>query len=203
MNDSTDNTTESGGKKLQSAFGDRGTNVNAIAYGHPYAEQIVKQAKEILSESPTGLILVRTLNTFKIPIHVMKGNPREGNGYSSEMKTIFLQIPGNMDKASGEIVLNLAKSLREADQELAGHKAPDLQKDLMAYAAFMHSRNLDCLTTACKIVKELTNSAYFSNLVDTLTKLGLNEFYKAYTDGKPREELYDYYAQAHDNRGSI
>lgn len=202
MNDTTDNNTESGGKKLQSAFGDRGTNVNAVAYGHPYAEQIVKQAKNILSESPTGQILVRTLNTFNIPIHVMKGNPKEGNGYSIEMKTIFLQIPGNANTASGETVLNLAKALREADQELAGHKAPDLMTDLMAYAAFMHSRNLDCLTTACKIVKELTNSSHFTNLVDTLTKLGFNEFYKAYIDGKTREELYDFYAQAHDNRGS-
>ena len=78
MNDSTDNTTESGNKGLQSAFGDRGTNVNSISYGHPYAESILDAAKEVLRESETGKSLLRMQSHHKIPIHVLKGTGPSG-----------------------------------------------------------------------------------------------------------------------------
>lgn len=192
-------TTDNSGNGLQSAFGDRGTNVNSMSYGHPYAEDIIEGAKEVLRESETGRILLQVQEKFQIPIHIMKG--KSESGYSPEMKTIFLYVPGKTKQATGEIVFDLAKASREADLELSGQKAPDPMKDLMAYAAFMHGRNLDSLSQVCQIVKELTNSSYFPVLLDTLKNLSLNSFYKAYLDGKPDEELYDHYAEAYDKRG--
>ena len=187
---------------LKSGFGDKGTNVNSgMAYGHPHGEAIIEGAKEILRESETGNILVQVQETFNIPIQVMKG--KSESGFSPEMKTIFIYVPGKLTKVTGDVVFDLAKAAREADLEYSGHTAPDPMKNLMEYAGFMHARNLDTVTHVCTIVKELTNSSYFSVLLDTLTNLGFNELYKAYLSGASRDELYDFYADAYDNRGSI
>jgi hypothetical protein len=131
-----------------------------------------------------------------VPVQIMKG--KGDSGFSADMGTIILQIPSNIDKALPEHVIQLIKALSEAAQERAGHKAPDPMKDIMAYAAFTHGRNLDSTIEVCKIVKELTNSSHFPVLLDTLEKLRLNKFYKAYIDGKTRDELYTEYAEAYE-----
>lgn len=201
MNTETDN--EKGSKNdLQSAFGDRGTNVNAgMVYGHPHGEAIIEGAKDIMRESQTGRTLIMVQEKFNIPIHVMKG--KSESGFSPEMKTIFIYVPAKTKNATGEVVFDLIKATREADLEYSGHKAPDPMKDLMDYAGFMHARNLDTVTHACIIIKELTNSSYFSVLLDTITNLGFNNLYKAYLSGASKDELYNHYAEAYDNRGSI
>ncbi|MEM6812532.1 MAG: hypothetical protein AAF549_08725 [Pseudomonadota bacterium] len=193
MNSDTEN---SSGYKLQGAFGDRGTNVNSFGYGHPHADKIIDQAKEIIAESETGRLLLVMLNKNLVPIQVIKGKGE--SGFSPEMGTIIMQIPGNVDKAHPEYVIHLIKALHEAAQERAGFKAPDPKKDIMAYASFIHGRNLDSITEVCKIVKELTNSSYFSVLLDSLRKLGLNKVYEAYLEGKSRDELYTEYAEAYE-----
>ena len=188
---------------LQGAFGDRGTNVNAISYGHPHAEKVLVEAKEILRTSETGRALVRVQEHFNIPVHVMKGKPDDGSGYSPDMKKLFLQLPGKTDVATGEFVINFAIALREADLELGGDITPDPYKDFVEYAAFVHARNVDTIMHACMIIKELTESSYFSVLLDSLQKLGFNNFYNAYLDGASKEELYDHYADAYDSRGEV
>lgn len=193
MNDTTG--TESGG--LKGSFGSKGTKVNQIPYGHPHAAQIIAEAREILLQTETGQILVEVWDKFNIPIHVLKGNGE--TGFSPETNVIYVQAPGSLKAASPEVVLGLLKALREADLEYAGFKTPDPAKDISTYAAFMHARNLETITAICKFVKELTNSSYFSVLLDTLPKLGLNGVYKAYIDGATREQLYDAYADAYDN----
>ncbi len=202
MNTETENT--GSGKKLQGAFGDRGTNVNAgLAYGHPYGEEIVSKAREVLSESPTGIKLVALLDQKKVPLQIMKGQGE--SGFSPVMMSIILQAPGSTKELNADILINLIKALREAAQELGGQKTPDPRSDVVHYAEFIHARNLDSITFVCKIVKELTNSSYFPVLLDSLKKLGLNNMYKAYLDGVSKEELFMEYAKAYNsfNRGSI
>lgn len=193
MND-TPGTDNSG---LKGSFGSKGTKVNQIPYGHPHAKEIVAEAREILLKAETGQILVEIWDQFQIPIHVIKGNGEAG--FSPQNNTIYLQVAGSIKTATPEVVLGLLKALREADMELAGFKTPDPSKDITTYAAFMHARNLETITAICKFVKELTNSSYFTVLLDTLPKLGLNGVYKAYIDGATREQLYDAYADAYDN----
>ncbi len=192
--DTTDNNQMSG---LKGGFGDKGTNVNSgLVYGHPHGEKIIEEAKEIIRESERGNLLLVMLDKKLVPVQIMKG--KGDSGFSADMGTIILQIPSNIDKALPEHVIQLIKALSEAAQERAGHKAPDPMKDIMAYAAFTHGRNLDSTIEVCKIVKELTNSSYFPVLLDTLEKLRLNKFYKAYIDGKTRDELYTEYAEAYE-----
>jgi hypothetical protein len=88
--------------------------------------------------------------------------------------------------------------VHEATQEHAGFKTPDPTKDIMAYASFIHGRNLDSITETCQIVKELTNSSEYPELLDSLAELGLNGVYKAYIAGKSRDELYEEYVSAYD-----
>jgi hypothetical protein len=194
MNTDTTNNGSSGG--LKGSFGDKGTNVNAMSYGHPYAEQIIEGAKKIIRESPTGDLLLVMLDKKLVPIQIIKGQG-EG-GFSAEMGTIILQIPGNIDKALPEYIIQLIKALHEAAQERAGHRAPSPQEDIMAYANFIHGRNLDSTVEVCKIIKELTNSSYYAVLLDSLKKLRLNNLYKAYVSGKNRDELYTEYAEAYE-----
>ena len=195
MNTDTDNEFEA----LQVSFGDKGTKVNAINYGHPHGDEIIEEAIKVIRESETGAKLLKVMDKFRIPVQVIKGS--EISGYSPEMKAIFLQVPGKIKGFNGEATINLIKSLREADLDNLGTKPPDPMTDVMAYAGFIHARNIDTMYYTCEVVNELTNSSYFSVLLDSLSNLGLNSFYKAQTDGASKEELYDYYAEAY-NRGS-
>jgi len=189
-------------EKLKGSFGDKGTNVNQIAYGHPYADKMISEAVEVIRESKTGSLLLRLLENKLVPVHVIKGTGE--SGYSPELNTIYIQTPGKAESASALFIVHLIKSLHEAAQELSGHKTPDPTKDILAYASFIHGRNLDSITEVCKVVNELTNSSYFSDLLDTLDQIGLNNVYKAYLNNASREEIYEKYAEAYDasNRGS-
>lgn len=183
-------------KELTGAFGDKGTKVNAIAYGHPYGEKIMSEAMAILRESPTASLHLRLLEHKKVPVQIIKGTGQAG--FSPELMTIYLQIAGKAQSPTPAFIINLVKSLNEAAQELAGFKTPDPSKDLMAYASFIHGRNLDSITEVCKVVKELTNSSHYPDLLDTLAELGLNNVYKAYLGGASRDELYVEYAASYD-----
>lgn len=185
---------------LGGAFSSK-TKGSQISYGHPAGKDIVDTAREIMKESETGRIALRVLDHHKIPVHVIKGTGE--SGFSPDLNTIYLQVAGNVEKAKPALILYLVKALREADQEYSGHKAPDPMKDIMAYAAFMHARNLDSITHICKFIKELTNTSFYTDFLDILPQLGLNGVYKAYIDGGTREELYIEYAAAYNTkRGS-
>jgi len=75
-----------------------------------------------------------------------------------------------------------------------GYIAPDPTVDIVEYAAVMHAKALDSIIHVCKVVKELTNSSYYSVLLDSLTKLGHIKLYKAYENNASEQELYDIYA---------
>ncbi len=184
--------TENGENKLGSAFGDRGTNVNAIAYGHPHAHKIIEEAIDVIKESETGAHLTKINTVHNIPIHVIKG--MGASGFNPQAKVIYLQVSGKTDQASPNIILELVKGLREADQHLIGYIAPDPTKDITEYAATMHAKALDSIIYVCRVLKELTNSSYFSVLIDEMKKLGHHSLYTAYVNEASEQELYDVYA---------
>ncbi|MEM8833110.1 MAG: hypothetical protein AAGB32_01090 [Pseudomonadota bacterium] len=190
MNSETEN---SSGYKLQGAFGDKGTQVNSIGYGHPHAEDIIKEAKEIIAESSTGKLLIKVHNVHNIPIQVIKGTG--DSGFNTDSRIIYLQAPGKTKRAEPKLVLQLIKALREADQDIMGVKAPNPEEDLMAYATVIHGKNLDSIIHICKVVKELTNSSSFSILLEGIADLGYSKFYKAYINDATKDELFDVYAE--------
>lgn len=180
---------------LGGAFGSK-TKGSQISYGHPYARELVDSAYAVIKESDLGRKYLKLLDLKRVPVQVIKGTAQ--SGFTPELMTIYMQAPGNLSKASGTFILNLIKALSEAAQELAGFRTPDPRKDIMAYASFIHGRNLDSITEVCKVVKELTNTGHFQDLLDSLAEMGLIGVYKAYIDGKSRDELYEQYASAYD-----
>ncbi len=187
--------TENEQSGLGGKFGAKTTG-SQINYGHPNSQQILDSAVAIIRESERGRLLLKLLDFKRVPVHIIKGMGQ--SGFSPEAMTIYLQVPGSVSMATPAFTISLIKALNEAAQELAGFKTPDPRKDIMAYATFIHGRNLDSITEVCRVIKELTNTSHFTNLLDSLTELGLNGVYKAYIDGKPREALYEQYAAAYD-----
>lgn len=177
---------------LGGAFGSK-TKGSQIAYGHPYAEDIVDSARKIIAKSDTGKLLLKVSDVHKIPINVIKG--LGDSGFSPQARVVYLQVSGKAQTADSVITLKLIKGLRDADQELIGFTAPDPTKDLMEYAAVMHAKTLDSIVYMCKVVKELTNTSHYKDLLDGLTDLGHDALYKAYSKNASKEELFDVYAE--------
>lgn len=176
---------------LGGTFGSK-TKGSQIAYGHPHAEEIINSAKKILKQSETGTLLLKVSDVHKIPINVIKGLGE--SGFSPQARIVYLQASGKTETADGALTLKLIKALRDADQELIGFTAPDPTKDLMEYAAVMHAKALDSIIYVCKVVKELTNSSVYKDLLDGLAELGHDAVYKAYIKEASKEELFDVYA---------
>lgn len=170
------------------------TSGSQIGYGHPYGESILESIMEIIKQAPTGQLLIRACQGGQIPIHVIKGNGVAG--YSPQARVVYLQLTGNKQTANPVDILMCVKAMREADQDLIGLKTPDPMKDIMNYAAVMHTKNIDAIIYTCKVVKELTNSSNYPELLDGLAKLGYGKVYKAYVDGASKEEIVDVYASA-------
>ena len=176
---------------LQTSFGDKGTKVNAINYGHPHAESMLDEAKEVMMQSETGQTLIQVHEKYNFPIHIMKGVGE--SGFNPDSKVIYIQISGKKSEIDTKNILQICKALREAEQEIIGFTAPDPKQDLLKYASVMHAKNLDAIVYVCKFVKELTNSLLFSDLIDAISQLGYKEVYEAYDKDATEEQLFDAY----------
>ena len=179
--------------KLQGAFGDRGTNFNALNFSHPYAEGIIDRAKELLAESKTGNILAKAQEQRNIPIHVLKGDGE--SGYNPLSKVIYVPISSKKDKLDGKTFILFVKALRALDQEYVGLETPEPTMDVTTYAARLHAKNVDCILYACKVIQEMASSKVFSNLLDAIEEFGYIELYRAYESKASMEELYKIYSE--------
>lgn len=184
---------ENTSSSLGSAFGSK-TKGSQIGYGHPYSEALLESALAVISQAQTGQLLMRACQGGQIPIHIIKGTGQAG--YSPQAKVVYLQISGKQQTANAVDVLMLIKAMREADQDLIGLKTPDPMKDLMNYAAVMHTKNIDAIMYTCKVVKELTNSSIYKDLLDGMAKLGYGKVYSAYLNNASKEEIVNIYADA-------
>lgn len=178
---------------LGGAFGAK-TKGSQIGYGHPYSDTIRESAMAVISQAPTGKLLMKACHKGNIPIHIIKGNGVAG--FSPQARVVYLQMAGKKEYADSVDILMLIKAMREADQELIGLTTPDPMKDLMKYATVMHTKNLDAIIYTCKVVKELTSSSVYKDLLDGLAKLGYGKVYSAYLKDASEEELFDAYADA-------
>lgn len=178
---------------LGSAFSSK-TKGSQIGYCHPHSETIMESAMAVISQAPTGKLLIKACHKGQIPIHIIKGNGVAG--FSPQARVVYFQMSGKKETADPVDILMLIKAMREADQELIGLTTPDPMKDLMKYATVMHTKNLDAIIYTCKVVKELTNSSGYKDLLDGLAKLGYGKVYSAYLKDASEEELFDAYAEA-------
>lgn len=175
---------------LGGAFGGK-TKGSQINYGHPHGGEILEGILSIIRESRIGQTLINVHKMYKFPIQIIKGNGE--SGFSAPAKIIYLQIPGNIKQADPKYVISTVKALREAEHEIIGFTAPDPALDFMKYASVMHAKNLDSIVYVCKVVKELTNSSYYKELLDGLKDFGYSDVYRAYMSDASEKELFDAY----------
>lgn len=178
---------------LGGAFGGK-TKGSQINYGHPNSDAIRDSALAVIKQAPAGQLLMKACHKGNIPLHIIKGNGVAG--FSPQARVVYLQVSGKKEIADPVDILMLIKAMREADQELIGLTTPDPMKDLMKYATVMHTKNLDAIVFTCKVVKELTNSSQYKELLDGMAKLGYGKVYSAYLKDASEEELFDAYADA-------
>ena len=192
MNDSIDTET-SENNDLQGAFGDRGTNFNALNFSHPYAEGIIDRAMELFSESEAGKSLIYGQKKQKAPIHVIKGNGEAG--YNKSSNVIYIPVPSKKQGLDAKTFILFIKAFRLLDQEFIGMETPDQTMDVMNYAARLHAKNLDSIIYACKVVQEMSNSKIFKNLLDEIESFGYIKIYRGLEDKKSFDELYAIYSE--------
>lgn len=178
---------------IGSAFGSK-TKGSQINYGHPYGREIIDGAKEIIRSTETGRMLLKSCEMGRIPINIIKGLGEPG--FSPEARIIYIQAAGKTTKADSKLILQIVKAMREADQDLLGHKAPDPSKDIMHYATVMHGKNMDAIVHVCKFVKDLTNTSEFNDFLDALDDLGYKKVYKVVVENGSKEEIFKAYASS-------
>lgn len=187
----TDKDTTSSG--LGGAFSGKTTG-SQVSYGHPYAQEILDTAKQIIGDSETGKMLLKSCEMGRIPINVIKGIGHPG--FSPESRIIYLQVAGKISKADPKLILQLVKALREADQDLLGLKTPDPRKDVMEYATVMHAKNMDSIVHVCKFVKELIKTSLFPDFLDAMDELGYKKVYQVYAENGSKEDIFKAYASS-------
>ncbi len=190
MNTETENDTP---KQLQGAFGNKGSSLTSVSFSHPYAEDIIGRAKELLAESEAGRALIRAQELKKAPIHVLKGNGE--SGYNPQSKVIYVPISGKKDKLDAKTFILFIKAFRALEQEYMGLETPDPGMEVMKYAGRLHAKNVDCIIYACKVVSEMSSSEVFPNLLDAIETFGYIKLYKGYESKASLDELYDIYSK--------
>ena len=178
---------------LQGAFGAKSDKKAHVDYSHPQNEAFWKQIKEDLWQFPIGRSLVRVTQVYDNHFKILKGKAEPG--FFTETNTAYIFAPLKQDTVLPKQILDAAKALRLAEQEILGLTTPDPSKDMFEHASIVHTKNLDSIVYMCKVVEERKGHESFDVLLDTLKEMGHSMIYKAYVDGKSQKEVFDTYAE--------
>jgi hypothetical protein len=189
MNTDTENSTTS----ASDAFGTKGTKMNSISFSHPYAEDIIDRAKELMNESETGRALIHAQEIKKSPVHVLKGDG--DSGYNPQSNVIYVPISGKKDRLDAKTFILFVKAYRTMEQEFVGLETPTPTMEVTKYAGRLHAKNVDSILYACKVVSEMSSSKVFPNLLDAIEAFGYSDLYKGYENKATLEELYKIYSE--------
>jgi hypothetical protein len=185
---SKDNNTD-----LHGAFGDKGTKSTQIDYSHPNSKEILDEVKKVLNHCPTGYALLAVADAYDFTIRILKG--RGEPGFSPDTKISYIHVPIKQQNSKPKQCIDLVKAIRLGEQDILGFTAPDPTKDMLNYASVIHAKNLDSIAFACKLVYELRDSSFFSDLLDEIKNLGHYNVYKAYASEASKEELAEVYLE--------
>ena len=146
-----------------------------------------------MNESEAGKILVRVQTMKDVPIHVLKGNGE--SGYNPQSNVIYVPISGKKDKLDARTFLLFVKAFRALEQEFIGLETPDPSTDVLDYAATLHTKNMDSIIYACKVVQEMSSSKVFQKLLDEIEAFGYIKLYRAYESNASNEEILKIYSE--------
>ncbi len=141
----------------------------------PADSVMIAKALEILSASPHGQQLANFVEKKNIVIKIA-GTP-EPVGYLPDKKLVYVGFNRNNAISPGRFILMLAAILREAQQEAAGIKHPDLRAPLEEHKKVSMAKHEDKIWYICTIACELHDQVAFSDykFLDELRKMGHSE----------------------------
>ncbi|MDE2336255.1 MAG: hypothetical protein KGL10_02980 [Alphaproteobacteria bacterium] len=141
----------------------------------PADHLMVAKALEILSASPHGQQLSNFVEKKGIVIKIAR--TPEPVSYLPEKKLVYVGFNRNNAISPGRFILMLAGILREAQQEAAGIKHPDLQAPLAEHKKVSMAKHEDKLWYICTIASELDAQSAFMDykFLDELRKMGHSE----------------------------
>ena len=146
----------------------------------PADEVMVANALEILEYSSHGQQLVNFVQKKGINIKVIA--TARPVSYLPEKKLAYIGFNINNPLSSSRFVLTLVGVLREAQQEAAGIKPPDLHAPLSEHTKVGAAKYQDKVWYMCTVAFELDDQSAFSEykFLDELRKMGHNELLNLY-----------------------
>jgi hypothetical protein len=145
--------------------------------GQPLPSDAVMIAKalEILELCPHGQQLVNFVQKKAITIKIMA--TAQPVTYLPEKKLVYVGFNKNKAVSPSRFILMLAGVLREAQQEAAGIKHPDLTAPLSEHERVSMAKEEDKVWYICTIACELNAQEAFAGykFIDELRKMGYDE----------------------------
>jgi len=136
---------------------------------------MIEKALEILAHSPHGQQLTNFVEKKEIVITIM-ATPQPVT-YLPQKKLVYIGFNRNKAPSPSQFILMLAGVLREAQQEAAGIKHPELEAPLEEHKKVSMAKFEDKVWYICTVACELNDQAAFSGykFIEELRKMGYDE----------------------------
>lgn len=146
----------------------------------PPDDIMIAKGLEILNHSPHGQQLVDFVQKESVQIKIM-ATPQPTT-YLPESKLVYVGFNRNNPVSPSRFVLMLASILREAQQESAGIKHPNLHAPLQEHMKVSMAKHEDKVWYLCTVSCELSDLDSFMeyNFLDELRKMGHDESLELY-----------------------
>lgn len=145
--------------------------------GQPLPADVVMVGKalEILAHSPHGQQLTNFVEKKDIAIHIM-ATPQPVT-YLPQKKLVYVGFNRNKAPSPSQFILMLAGILREAQQEAAGIRHPNLRAPLSEHQKVSMAKFEDKVWYICTVACELNDLEEFSGykFIEELRKMGYSE----------------------------
>lgn len=171
---------------LQNSFDARADGRVQIDYtADPSA--LVADLRARLQGSALARRLIAMSDAQGVGVRGLKG-PRE-SVYVPEHKWVFITVTPHT-RANAKLALLYAGALREAEQNILGFARPGAAVDDDTWVTTNLVKNLDIIKNMCQIVQEISVlNQEDSEFLDSLTKLGHDQIYKAFVNQSSDEDL--------------
>ncbi len=171
---------------LHETFGQIGISKASDDFSHPQSEAILKGAREILHQIPTGARLLEFANNHSVPVKVISAREFDFSVINANQVVLYAlpQIP----KDFHILAMALGCGIRQVEHKFIGWQGDGTPPKTPQESAIFLSKNIDNIMTMCKIADEYSVEGY-SKLIDVVEQLGYVDIYKAYKSGKGFEEI--------------
>lgn len=164
--------------KLNSSFSPS-KQTKKPGYRHESEEDIIKELRYVMQNSPTAKNLLAFADEHKLEIHILKN--KSGFGFVPETSHIYISATPETHSGSADMIIHLAAALREAQQEFEPElKRPQISEGQQSYQQKFVNKKSDIRWHQCAVVHELDQNLGFTEIVDSFKAMGYSEILDGY-----------------------